>query len=207
MAGENESRTGKSGLHNWKQPKMEHSKFLLSMLQSPLPLIVCLRAKYKTRQAKGTQEMADAGMIQRNQIGKNVVLKDEFTSPIQAEDFVFEMTVHGEIMGDHSLRLTKCSHPALRECFPSGKPIAIEHGERLSRWCAAPSGAPVKAPANAPGKAALWAATKSVHGGDPAKLDAWLHEQGILSDGQALKDLDDESMRLVADEAKGRLSK
>jgi len=194
MAGENESRSGRAGLHNWKQPKMEHGKFLLGMLQSPLPLIVCLRAKYKTRQGKDER-------------GKTAIIKDEFTSPIQSEDFIFEMTVHGEIMGDHSLRLTKCSHPALRECFPSGKPIAVEHGERLAKWCAAPHSAPIAAPSKAPGKAALWAATKSVHGGEPAKLDAWLHEQGILTEGQTLTDLSDEAMRLVADEAKVRLTK
>jgi hypothetical protein len=192
MAGDNEARTGRAGLHNWKQPKMEHAKFLLGLLQSPLPVIVCMRAKYKTRQGKDER-------------GKTAIIKDEFTSPIQSEDFIFEMTVHGEIMSDHSLRLTKCSHPALRECFPSGKPIAIEHGAKLAAWCAAPTGAPVSAPTKTPGKARLWAATKSIHGGDAAKLDAWLHEQKILSDEQKLSDLSDEACALVADEAKGRL--
>ncbi len=47
---------------------------------------------------------------------------------------------HAEILPDHSINLTKCSHPSLRECFPAkGKgPITIQHGEALARWCANP---------------------------------------------------------------------
>ncbi len=124
MAGDNEARSGKAGLHNWKTPKMEHAKFMLKLLQSRLPIIVCLRAKYKTRQTKIN--------------GKTEIVKDDYTTPIQADDFIFETTAHGEIMPDHSLRLTKCSHPSLRECFPKSGPITIQHGEALARWCANP---------------------------------------------------------------------
>lgn len=133
MAGENESRSGKAGLHNWKDPKMQHAKFMLRLLQSPLPIIVCIRAKYKTRQKKEN--------------GKTVILKDDFTTPIQADDFIFEMTAHGEILQDHSLRLTKCSHPELRKCFPEGQPITISHGEALAKWCAAPGHPALSSPA------------------------------------------------------------
>jgi len=123
MAAQNEERSGKAGLHNWKAPKMEHAKFMLKLLQSPLPIIVCLRAKYKTRQTK--------------EGGKTIIVKDEKTSPIQSEDFVFEMTAHAEILQNHTIILTKVSHPELRKCFPGDQtvPISIEHGEALARWC------------------------------------------------------------------------
>ncbi len=127
MAGENESKSGRQGLHNWRVPKMEHAKFMLRLLQSSIPWIVCLRAKHKTRQGKDER-------------GKTVIIKDDFTTPIQADDFIFEMTAHADILQDHSIRLTKCSHPSLRECFPTSGPITYAHGEALARWCNKASG-------------------------------------------------------------------
>lgn len=131
MAGENESRSGKPGLHNWKAPKLEHARFMLKLLQSPIPWIVCLRAKYKTRQ-------------QKDEKGKTQIVKDDFASPIQADDFIFEMTAHAEILQDHSIRLTKCSHPSLRACFPEHGPITSEHGAAIAKWCATPGIAPTE---------------------------------------------------------------
>lgn len=124
MANQNEERSGKPGLHNWKAPKMSHQKFMLKLLQSSLPIIVCLRAKYKTRQTKDER-------------GKTAIVKDEYTSPIQSEDFIYEMTAHAEVLHNHSIILTKVSHPTLRDCFPKDKttPITIEHGAKLAEWC------------------------------------------------------------------------
>jgi hypothetical protein len=85
-----------------------------------------LRAKYKTRQAKEN--------------GKTVIVKDDHTSPIQAEDFIFEATCHGEIMPDHKFRLTKWSHPGLKDCFPKDGPITIQTGELIAQWCKTPTG-------------------------------------------------------------------
>lgn len=134
MAAEREAQSGKPGLHCWKIPKMEHAKFMLALLQSSIPWIICLRAKYKSRQ-------------QKNAHGKTEIVKDDHTTPIQAEDFIFEMTCHAEILHDHSIHLTKCSHPALRSCFPEKGPITIAHGEALAKWCANPgTGASDSAP-------------------------------------------------------------
>ena len=125
MAGENEARSGKPGLHNWKTPKMEHTKLMLELLRCNVPMVCCIRAKYKSRQIKDDK-------------GRTAIVKDDHTSPIQSEDFIFEMTAHAEIMQDHSVHVTKCSHPDLRACFPvKGKPITVEHGEALAAWCAA----------------------------------------------------------------------
>lgn len=135
MAGDNEQRSGKSGLHNWKTPKLEHSKLVLALLRTRLPVICCLRAKYKSRQIKDER-------------GKTQIVKDDHTSPIQAEDFIFESTAHAEILPNHSIHLTKCSHPTLRDCFPAdGKePIGIKHGELLAKWCNNPGATPAKQP-------------------------------------------------------------
>lgn len=125
MAMENEQRSGKPGLHNWKTPKLEHAKFVQRLLRTRIPFIVCLRAKHKSRQVKDER-------------GKTVIIKDDFTSPIQADDFIFEATCHFEIMPDHSIRLTKCSHPALKNCFPQDfkEPLSIKHGEAIAAWAA-----------------------------------------------------------------------
>jgi hypothetical protein len=37
MAMENEAKSGRAGLHNWKAPKLEHSKFVLRLMQSSIP--------------------------------------------------------------------------------------------------------------------------------------------------------------------------
>lgn len=136
MAGEIEQKSGKSGLHCWKTPKFEHAKFVQRLLRTKIPFIVCLRAKYKSRQTKNEQ-------------GKTVIVKDEATSPIQAEDFIFEATCHAEVLQNHTIILTKCSHPTLRDCFPKDKssPITTAHGAALAAWCNA-AAAPLTAKAN-----------------------------------------------------------
>lgn len=123
MAGEIEQRTGKKGLHCWNKPKREHQHLVLKLLQSRVPVIVCMRAKYKSRQVKG-----------RN--GKDEIVKDDHTSPIQADDFIFEMTAHAEILQDHTINLTKCSHPDLRLCFPDRGMLSIKTGEAIANWAA-----------------------------------------------------------------------
>jgi len=117
MAHEREVKSGKTGLHVWKEPKMEHQKWVQHFLQSPIPWIICLRAKHKSRQTKNAQ-------------GKTEIVRDDDASPIQAEDFIFEMTAHMEILPNHAIKLTKCSHPDLRRCFPKDntEPLTIETG-------------------------------------------------------------------------------
>ena len=121
MAMDNEEKSGRAGLHNWKKPKFEHSLFVQRLIRMKVPVIVCLRAKYKTRQVKEN--------------GKTVVVKDDHASPIQADDFIFESTAHFEILQNHSIILTKCSHPNLRSCFPTEGPICVEHGRKIAEWC------------------------------------------------------------------------
>ena len=123
MAGAIEQRTGKPGLHCWKEPKLQHQRFILKLLQTPLHVIVCLRAKYKSRQAKNPRT------------GKTEIVKDEHTTPIQAEDFIFESTAHAEILSDHTIRLTKCSHPQTKDCWPADAPLSVAAGAALATWC------------------------------------------------------------------------
>jgi hypothetical protein len=185
QAGENESRSGKPGLHNWKKPKLEHQKLVLKLLQTRLIIICCVRAKYKSRQVK--------------EGGKTTIVKDDHTSPIQAEDFIFEMTAHAEILPDHTIRLTKCSHPDLRNCFPEDfkAPLSIEHGAAIASWAANPGkvGKPQIAPTTkASSKATLWNLVKSKHA-DVKAFEQWLWDEGYMdTDRESLSTLSDERL-------------
>ncbi len=208
MASDNEERSKRAGLHNWKQPKFEHAKFVAALQRSTIPWIVCLRAKYKTRQTKIN--------------GKTEIVKDDCTSPIQAEDFIFEATCHAEILPDHSVRLTKCSHPGLRDCFPKTGPITTQHGELLARWCSTPQG-PGTAVSSTAGqsdrlpaadadlkrlKKKLWDTTKPKHGGIMAALEQWLIDESIIGDTETLESYGTvERMTALIEKVEGKLSK
>lgn len=192
---------------DWKDPKMAHQKFVMAMVGSSIPWIVCLRAKYKSRQIKGTKEMADAGIIQQNQIGRTVVVKDQFTSAIQAEDFIFEMTAHFEVLQDHTIHLTKNSHPSLKDCFPPDykEPVTIQTGEAIGAWAAGGGGrsqpqktAPAatrKAPKSS-GDAKLDEARMRLrelrikrNGDDFVSFEQWLIDEGHISDSEAIAEM------------------
>jgi hypothetical protein len=121
MAAAIEARSGKPGLHCWQAPKMAHQKLVLRLLQSPLFIICSLRAKHKSRQVK-------------NEKGRQEIVKDDHPTPMQAEDFIFEMTVHAEVQPDHALRVTKCSHPDLAGVFRDGQKITLDTGRALAEW-------------------------------------------------------------------------
>lgn len=194
LAGESEARSGKPGLHNWRIPKLEHAKFVQRLLRTKIPFIVCLRAKYKSRQTKDEK-------------GKTIIVKDETTSPIQADEFIFEATAHFEIFQDHSIRLTKCSHPSLRECFPEKGPIQIGHGEWLAAWCAAPNASPIDKRDNRLGqkldinplKARLWSLLKPYRGTakDWIMAEEWLLQKAIIAEGEQVGAMDVQRLKQV----------
>lgn len=210
MAGEEEARMGAKNLGTWRMPKMEHAKFLNRLLQSSIPWIVCLRAKYKTRQVRGTEQMAEAGIIRKNDVGKMVVLKDEATTAIQAEDFIFEMTAHFEILQKHTIIVTKCSHPALRDCFPKDRerPIEIKDGEAIARWCASPGtqAAPASTQSQAPAgttvkdlKLELWTLLKPHRGTEKSwdVAEGWLLAKTIIGDTDSIGNMDSDQLKEV----------
>lgn len=195
-AAENEDRTKRAGLHNWKEPKFEHAKFVSALIRSTIPVIVCLRAKYKTRQGKDEK-------------GKTQIIKDDFTSPIQAEDFIFEATVHGEILPNHALRLTKWSHPSLKECFPKDAPIELKHGEMVAKWCkagVAPKAEEAPAqPDIKTAKARLWKLTMQKHNGDAKALEQWLIDEALMDPADSLQSLTAEQIQAVTKKAEAKL--
>lgn len=194
MANQIEERSGKPGLHCWREPKTQHQNMINRFLRSSIPWIICLRAKHKSRQLK------------RN--GKTEIVKDDYTTPIQSEDFVFECSIHGETMPDHHFHRTKEAHPALCKCFPEDGPIEIKHGELLAQWCkggaAGPgqqTGAALKAI-----KAEVWKVSEPKHLGNKAALEQYLWDEGIMSDTETLEELPSERLSEILAKVKTKLA-
>jgi len=188
---------GKKGLSVWKAPKMLHAKMMVRLLQSPCPIITCLRAKFKSRQVK--------------QNGKTEIVKDEMLTAIQDESFIYEMTVHGYVTQDHAFHPTKISHPALGACFPNGQPITIAHGEALARWCAAPGTSPVKPngrPTDDDRKALiteLWSVAKQVRGSEKGwnHFQKWAIDHTVIGEGDPpILEMTPDQLRFVIDSTK-----
>lgn len=186
MAGENE-HSGKKGLAVWRQPKMEHAKMMLKFMQTRLTVIVCLRAKYKSRQVK--------------QNGKSEIVKDDHLTPLQAEDFIFESTTHMQINMDHSIFVTKDGRPDLRACFPENNtaPITIKTGEAIAQWASNPG--PVSGPqkpALTPRdalKKSLCVIAKDRFDLAPAKIENFLWSEGILDpEHEKLSEISDQRL-------------
>lgn len=196
MAAHNEE-AGKKGLAVWRLPKMEHSKMMLKFMQTRLTIIVCLRAKYKSRQVK--------------QGGKSEIVKDDHLTPLQAEDFIFESTTHMQINMDHSIFVSKDGRPDLRACFPENNtsPITIATGEAIARWAANPGKAagPQKPAENGRRalKVALCDAVKARAGVEPAGVEKWLWEEGLLDgEHETLKVISDERMAEITANVAGK---
>lgn len=172
MAAAIEERTGKSGLHCWKDPKMQHAKLVLSMLRSSIPTIVCMRAKHKSKQVRNN--------------GKTEIVKDDFATPIQDDGFIFEMTVHGEILRDHTFLMTKSNHVGLAEIFGKKKMLSIDDGKKVAVWRASGSKPTEQEKTDtgsekiAVAKRRLWDLTKEKHGGDVQKLQQWLWDENVM---------------------------
>lgn len=201
MAGESEARSNKAGLNNWRKPKAEHEKFVLKLLGSRIPWIVCLRAKYKSRQIK-------------DQNGKTQIIKDDCVTAIQSEEFLFEMTAHACVLPDHSIKLTKVSHPDLKSCFPKDGPITQEHGKLLAQWCANAGGgkvasALVNQPINSLGKLKkeLFDLTRDRHQGDVQALEQFLIDEILIPDNAKLADLTSEEIANAINKYKAKFSK
>jgi hypothetical protein len=192
MAAEIEVKSGK-GLHTWKKPKLEHQRLITRLQQSKIPWIICVRAKYKTRQIKNN--------------GKTEIVKDDYASPIQAEDFIFECNAHMEILHDHSLRITKASKiTGMNKCFPETGPITSKHGELLAAWCAAPKGPGTAKPlTESPTTKALqkklWDMTADKHEGMPERLDQWLWDEALMEETEQRKTLTDTRLQAIIKKA------
>jgi hypothetical protein len=110
---------GKPG--RWNKAKREHKKFMDTMLQSSMHIVVCVRAREKTKIDKDAQ-------------GKTIFIPQGI-QPVQEKNFMFEMT--GSLMMDEQGKrqdVMKCP-AALQGFLGRGQGyIGIEDGEAVRAW-------------------------------------------------------------------------
>lgn len=155
MAAENEAN-GKKGVLVWQGPKLAHQRhFVLRLLGTPIPLVIlAMRAKYPMKEVKKD--------------GRKEWVRAEIVEPVQAENILYEMMIHGWIDREHRFHGTKYTRDDLKDVIRDGEPITIQTGERLAAWARggttsaregrsarpvqapAPSGAATEPPAEAP---------------------------------------------------------
>lgn len=116
---------GNSRNPEWNKAKREHKSFMNAMLQSPVHVIACMRAREKVKLEKdgqGKTQYVPQGVL-----------------PIQEKNFTFELTASLMMWnGGHQREILKC--PA--ELIPIfGTPgewaegyLTHEHGKRLRDW-------------------------------------------------------------------------
>jgi len=191
MAGDKEANSGKAGLNNWKEPKSQHQKLVLRLMRSKVPVIVCLRAKYKT---KNQPQERNGRTIQ-------VPVRDDFLTPIQSEGFLFEATIILEMSRENpgSFVLTKWSVPDILKCFPGSSPkelskekLGIKHGQAIAAWCAS-NAAPARQsepvdPQLKAAKTALWTLVKGRFE-NPTKFQEYLIASKLISETKTLAGL------------------
>lgn len=109
----------------WARAKMAHKKLMNFILQSPVHIIFCLRAKEKSKP------------VQVFKNGKTVTeIINDGLQPIQEKNFMYEMTL--SMMLEESSPgkpiITKCPKPLLG-LFQGEQPIiSKETGEKLREW-------------------------------------------------------------------------
>lgn len=109
---------GKPG--RWNKAKREHKKFMDVLLQSSMHIVVCVRAREKTK------------IEQQN--GKAVFIPQGI-QPVQEKNFMFEMTA-SLMMDDQGARqqVMKCP-AALQSYLGRGQGyITVEDGEQVRAW-------------------------------------------------------------------------
>lgn len=110
---------GKPG--RWNKAKREHKKFMDTMLQSSMHIIVCVRAREKTK-------------IDRDAQGKTVFIPQGI-QPVQEKNFMFEMTA-SLMMDDQGSRQQVMKCPAALQSFLGRGTgyIGVQDGEAVRSW-------------------------------------------------------------------------
>ena len=110
---------GKPG--RWNKAKREHKRFMDVLLQSSMHIVVCVRAREKTK-------------IDRDAQGKTIFIPQGI-QPVQEKNFMFEMTA-SLMMDEQGARqqVMKCP-AALQKFLGRGQGyITVEDGEAVRAW-------------------------------------------------------------------------
>lgn len=110
----------KNEFAKWAHPTAQHKRFVNQLLVSPMPIILCLRAKEKLRQATNPAT------------GKKEIVSDGL-QPIQREGFVFELTISVLVQNGGFPVILK-GNEAINHAFPPDRRVGRAAGEALAQW-------------------------------------------------------------------------
>lgn len=127
----NSEWNGQTSFGDWKEPKQAHKRMMLQMLGSNLHIICCLRAQYASHQI----ERADFEKYGIKSKGKTAVIRDDFQTPIQDKNFIFEMMLHIEMSNKQA------GVPIIRKCpemllpaLQKTRQLSVETGAAIAEW-------------------------------------------------------------------------
>lgn len=118
------AKAGNPNMPNWNKAKTEHKKFMSAMLNSPMHIILCLRAREKAKPEKQVI----------NGVEKTVYV-DHGMQPITEKNVVFEATA-SLMMHDQGLRQEAIKVPkALQDILGRGQGyLGVEEGQAIRAW-------------------------------------------------------------------------
>lgn len=115
-----EDNKTKGGKLNWAKGKGEHKKFVNTMLQSDMHIIVCLRAREKT---------------QEKTVNGKVVVESLGIMPIQEKNFMFEMSASLMMYNEGQMQMAYKVPGELRPMLGRGQGyITAEDGDAVRQW-------------------------------------------------------------------------
>jgi len=127
----NKDWNGAVAFGDWKAPKAEHKHMVLKMLGSKLHIICCMRAQRKSHQI----EKKDYEKHGIKSSANTTITQDDFQTPIQDGNFIYEFTVNIELSNEHpGVPIIRKIHEQLWPAFPDGKQISVETGETIAAW-------------------------------------------------------------------------
>lgn len=117
-----ENNKSKGGKLNWAKAKGDHKKFINTLLQSNMHIIVCTRAREKTREYKDDKD----GKTKIESLG---------ILPIQEKNFMFEMTASLMLFSEGKARqVMKCPGELQDVLAHSREYITAADGLAIRRW-------------------------------------------------------------------------
>lgn len=122
---------GATDFGDWNKPKMAHKRMIQRMQRSSAHIIVCLRGQYKSHQVE-QKDFARYGIDSKK---KTEIIRDDFQSPIQDANFIFEMTVHMQLSNTNPgvPHITKCPD-MLWPAFKDGEQLSVATGARMAKF-------------------------------------------------------------------------
>jgi hypothetical protein len=124
---------GATTFGDWNKPKQAHKVFQDRVVRTPIHIIACFRAAYKSHQIE--RKDYEKHGIPANTKANTTVIKDEFQTPVQDASFIYEMLVNIELSRERpGVPIIRKQIAGLEHAFPNDRPISIETGQLIRSW-------------------------------------------------------------------------